>query len=59
MSPDKNPTMKITLPNGITLIKFKSSAEEVNKIKGNCGLTNKLNVVGKCAMNIWNGNVTA
>lgn len=29
MSPDKNPTMKILLPNGITAIKFKSSAEEV------------------------------
>lgn len=59
MSPDKNPTMKITLSNGITMIKFKSSAKEVDSIKGNNGITNKFNVVGRCAMNIWNGNVTA
>lgn len=28
MSPDKKPTLKIILPNGLTLIKFKSSQEE-------------------------------
>lgn len=59
MSPDKNPTMKITLPNGISLIKFKSSAEEVNKLKNNNGLTTKITVVGRCASNTWNGITTA
>lgn len=28
MSPNKKPTLKIILPNGLTLIKFKSSQEE-------------------------------
>lgn len=59
MSPDKNPTMKITLPNGISLIKFKSSAEEVNELKSNNGLTTKITVVGRCASNTWNGITTA
>lgn len=59
MSPDKNPTMKITLSNGITMIKFKSSKEEVENLKGKGGLTNRINVVGRCAANIWNGNTTA
>ena len=59
MSPDKNPTMKIVLPNGISLIKFKSSAEEVNKLKNNDGLTTKITVVGRCASNTWNGITTA
>lgn len=59
MSPDKNPTMKITLPNGISLIKFKSSAEEVNKLKNDNGLTTKITVVGRCASNTWNGITTA
>ena len=59
MSPDKNPTMKILLPNGITAIKFKSSAEEVEKLKGSNGLTTFINLVGRCASNTWNGNTTA
>lgn len=58
MSPDKNPTMKITLPNGITAIKFKSSPEEVNELKGRNGLTTYINVVGRAAANTWNGNAT-
>jgi hypothetical protein len=32
MSPDKKPTLKIILPNGLTLIKFKSSQEEFNSL---------------------------
>ena len=59
MSPDKNPTMKIALPNGISLIKFKSSIEEVNKLKTSNGLTTKITVVGRCASNTWNGITTA
>lgn len=58
MSPDKSPTMKIILPNGITAIKFKSSKEEVNSLKDNSGLTTYINIVGRAAANTWNGNTT-
>lgn len=59
MSPDKNPTMKIQLPNGVSLIKFKSSAEETEKLKSVNRMATKINVVGRCAINEWNGNITA
>ena len=58
MSPDKNPTMKIQLNNGVSLIKFKSSAEEVNDLKRNDGMTTFITVIGKCEINEWNGNIT-
>lgn len=58
MSPDKNPTMKIILPGGITAIKFKSSPEEVSNLKGTNGLTTFINIVGRAAANTWNGNTT-
>ena len=32
MSRDKNPTLKITLPNGMSLIKFGSSEEEYEQM---------------------------
>ena len=60
MSRDKKPTLKITLSNGVSLIKFGSSEEEY------ASLTNVpeagsviLNIIGKCAINEWNGIVTA
>lgn len=58
MSPDKNPTMKIQLANGVSLIKFKSSQEEIDKLKRADGMTTKINVVGRCEINEWNGNIT-
>ena len=57
MSADKNPTLKITLPNGTSLIKFKSSQEEYEKFNSELGCIT-INVVGKCERNIWNGTVT-
>ena len=57
MSKDKNPTLKITLPNGISLIKFKSSEEEFNNLYSEGYIT--INAVGRCEQNIWNGNVSA
>ena len=57
MSPDKSPTLKITLPNGTSLIKFKSSQEEYEKLYSEVGCIT-INVVGKCERNIWNGTVT-
>ena len=57
MSPDKSPTLKITLPNGTSLIKFKSSQEEYEKLHSEVGCIT-INIVGKCERNIWNGMVT-
>ena len=57
MSPDKNPTLKITLSNGTSLIKFKSSPEEVEKFTSPTGCITA-NVVGRCERNIWNGIIT-
>ena len=57
MSPDKSPTLKITLSNGTSLIKFKSSQEEYEKLHSETGCVT-INIVGKCERNIWNGTVT-
>ena len=57
MSADKNPTLKITLPNGVSLIKFKSSVEEYESFKTTGCIT--LNIVGRCERNVWNGRVSA
>ena len=53
MSRDKNPTLKIQLPNGCSLIRFKSSEEEFEKLYSNLGCVN-INVVGRCKRNVWN-----
>lgn len=57
MSPDKTPTLKITLPNGTSLIKFGSSEEEYESLCSESGCVT-INVVGKCNANEWNGAVT-
>jgi single-stranded-DNA-specific exonuclease len=57
MSADKNPTLKITLPNGTSLIKFRSSNEEYEKLCSELGCVT-INVVGKCERNVWNGSIT-
>ena len=56
MSPDKSPTLKITLPNGTSLIKFKSSKEEFESLNSELGYIT-INVVGRCDCNVWNGIV--
>lgn len=56
MSPDKKPTLKITLPNKISLIKFGSSQEEYDTLCTEGYV--ELNVVGKCNANEWMGRVT-
>ena len=56
MSKDKSPTLKIILPNGTSLIKFKSSNEEFEKLYSELGCVT-INVVGRCEQNIWNGIV--
>lgn len=53
MSKDKNPTIKITLPNGAELMKFKSSQEEYESL-----LNTVIDIVGKCSTNVWMGRIT-
>ena len=57
MAADRNPTLKIMLPNGTSLIKFKSSKEEFEKLKSELGCVT-INVVGRCEQNFWNGTVS-
>lgn len=56
MSPDKSPTLKITLPNRTSIIKFGSSQEEYEKFISD-GFV-EVNIIGKCNKNEWMGNVT-
>ena len=57
MSPDKKPTLKITLPNKVSLIKFGSSQEEYEKLFSETGYV-EIDIVGRCNKNEWNGWVT-
>ena len=54
---EKKDTIKIILPNGIELIKFKSSDEEYQLLYSDLGCVT-INVVGKCERNVWNGSIT-
>lgn len=56
MSPDNKPTLKITLPNKVSLIKFGSSIEEYDSLAKNGYV--EIDVIGKCNKNEWNGWVT-
>ncbi len=47
MSRDVNPTLKIVLPNGISLIKFKSSEEEFDNLFSESGCV-VITAIGKC-----------
>lgn len=57
MSADKNPTLKIVLPNGTSMIKFKSSIDEYESFKNGMGCVT-INVIGHCERNMWNGTIT-
>ena len=50
MSPDKSPTIKIALPNGVSLIKFNSSEEEFSTLFSEQGYI-EVDIVGRCGMN--------
>lgn len=56
LSADKNPTLKIRLPNGVDIMKFGSSQEEYDKLNQQGTL---LTIIGTPNINEWNGNVTA
>ena len=57
MSKDKNPTLKITLDNGVACIKFKSSEEEYKSLYSDSGCV-IVSLVGRCAINEWMGQIT-
>lgn len=56
MSANKNPTIKITLQNGTSLIKFGASQAEFETLKSS-GYT-EIDVIGTCAINEWQGMIT-
>lgn len=53
---NNRPTLKISLPCGIELMKFKASEEEFNNLKTEGCI--KINLVGKCDKNEWGGSIT-
>lgn len=55
MSPDKKPTLKITLPNKISIIKFNSSQEEYDMFAK--GGYVEIDLIGKCNANKWGNSV--
>lgn len=56
MSANKNPTIKIILQNGTSLIKFGASQSEFESLKSS-GYT-EINIIGTCAINEWQGMIT-
>lgn len=55
----KNLTIKISLPNGITIMKFNATEEECELFQTNNTGFVEINLVGKCNANEWMGNITA
>ena len=51
-------TLKITLPNKISLMKFNATDEECFKLENFDGAYLSLNIVGSCNQNEWMGNIT-
>lgn len=55
MSANKNPTIKITLQNGTSIIKFGASQAEFESLKSS-GYT-EIDIIGTCAINEWQGMI--
>ena len=51
-------TLKITLPNKISLMKFNATDEECEKLENQTGAYIEIDVVGKCKTNEWLGNIS-
>ena len=51
-------TLKITLPNGVAIIKFRATDEEIAALTPADGTITKINIVGTCNANEWAGQVT-
>ena len=58
MSPDKSPTLKIILQNGVECIKHGFSAEEFEKLQCPVGKVCIMTLVGTCNCNRWGGKTT-
>lgn len=56
MSPNKNPTLKFVLKNGVCIIKFKASEEEYYEYAADGYV--EVDIVGKCQINCWLNNIT-
>ena len=54
----KDNTLKITLSNGISLMKFKATDEECDKLQNQGFGYMELNIIGRANKNEWIGNVT-
>lgn len=54
----KNNTLKITLPNKLSLIMFNASDEWCNKLQNENSGYFTLNIIGKCSQNEWAGNIS-
>lgn len=54
----KGNTVKITLNDGISLIKFRVSEEECDKIYPDINGRITINILGKCSINEWMGNIS-
>lgn len=54
----KDITIKIALPNNISLMIFRAKENDVEKLQTNNSGFVELNIVGKCNANEWMGNVT-
>ena len=54
----KSNTVKITLPNGVAMIKFRMPDEEYNQLYSENGYV-EIDAICKCNKNEWNGNISA
>ncbi len=52
-------TLKITLPNKVSIMKFNATEEECEMFQNQQGAYIEINVVGRCSKNEWMGNVSA
>lgn len=52
-------TLKITLPNKVSIMKFNASEEECDMFQNQQGAYIEINVVGRCSKNEWMGNISA
>ena len=51
-------TLKITLPNKVSLMKFNATDEECEMLENQTGAYIQMEIVGKCHKNEWMGNVS-
>ena len=51
-------TLKITLPNKVSLMKFNATDEECEMLENQTGAYIQMEIVGKCHKNEWLGNVS-